>query len=156
MLNIRNSPKNTIHTLVILTLLGSTCFGRQLAEEKTEIYDPKVRAEVQAYHRQLEVKYNIKPPRKYLIPQNYEGIATMYGPKGLYVPSVPRAIALCYGVYIHPSGRVLPDPRYADETTLSNTSKALKRSYELAKLEYLAIKTYSQQIAQAKYLEENQ
>lgn len=110
---------------------------------------------VRAYHRELEEKYNITPATKYHIAENYRGIASMYGPKGYYHPSVPGAIPICYGVYIHPNGRVLPDPQYADQTTIKNTSKALKIRHELAKLEYLSIKRYNQEIAQAR-LYENQ
>lgn len=108
---------------------------------------------VNKYHRELEYKYNIDPPVRYHVLENYSDIASMYGPKGFYTPSHPQATAICYGVYIHPNGRVLPDPQYADATTLENTSRALKRRHDLAKLEYLSIKRYNQEIAQARLLE---
>lgn len=130
----------------------------QESQESQGIHRPLTQQEIvlaKSYHRQLERAYNISPPEKYNKASNYADIASMHGPKGAYRPSVPNVTAICYGVFLTRSGRILPDPQYPDHTTVENTTKALQRSYELAKLEYLSIKTYNGKIAQANMLEEN-
>lgn len=108
---------------------------------------------VKQYHKKLEVKYNIQRPIKYNVIEHYLNIAPMIGPKGVYKPSVTNVKAICYGVYLTKEGRVLPDPQYADQVTIQNATKAIQRSYELAKLEYLAIRNYNEQIRQARELD---
>jgi hypothetical protein len=137
--------------LILTTNVGKATDGKMVNIES--LPQRQILKLVEMRHRELEAKYNISRPQKYHIPENYYDIASMYGPKGRYVPSVEGGIAICYGVYIHPNGRVLPDPAYADQTTLENASKALKRRYELAKLEYIAIKTYNEQISKAHLIE---
>jgi len=136
------------------TLLAAAAFiATGVCQDIENLSQRQILQLVTAYHRELEAKYDIAPATKYHIAENYRGIASMYGPKGYYQPSTHGAIPICYGVYIHPNGRVLPDPQYADQTTIENTSKALKIRHELAKLEYLSIKRYNQEIAQARLLE---
>lgn len=151
--------KNTFTTLITLILI--LCISNNLAYSQNEkvirelenLPQHQVLELVMVYHKKLEQKYNISPPKKFNVTQNYNDIAPMYGPKGFYTPSVPNGVAICYGVYMHPNGRLLPDPQYADHTTLENTSKVLKRRHDLAKLEYVSIKTYNHQIAKARLLE---
>lgn len=136
--------------LVVTPTIGTS-------QEFQQIQRPLSQQEValaKAYHKKLERAYNISPPQKYNKASNYINIGSMYGPKGAYIPSIPNVTAICYGVFLTKSGRILPDPEYTDQTTIKNTTKALERSLELAKLEYLSIKEYNDNIAQARMLEE--
>ena len=141
-------------TCLLTTALTFVCLTTSTAQSDQFITDnANLVTQVKALHRFLEEKYNIESPTRYHRIENYTDIGSMYGPKGYYKPSIPNAVAICYGVFIHPNGRILPDPAYADTLTVENTEKVLKRRHEFARLEYISIKTYNQKIAQAMKLE---